>query len=66
MRSTSRPRPLSEEASRITAGDAEKIAEDVRQHAAAQGLSEEAALQKGMEEKSAEFTEKGAEVYLQA
>ena len=43
-----------------------KITEDVRQYAAAQGLSEEAALQKGMEEKSAEFTEKGAEVYLQA
>ncbi|MEI6473379.1 MAG: phosphomethylpyrimidine synthase ThiC, partial [Holophagaceae bacterium] len=32
-----------------------KITEDVRQYAAAQGLSEEAALQKGMEEKSAEF-----------
>ena len=43
-----------------------KITEDVRQYAAAQGLSEEAALQKGMEEKSAEFAEKGAEVYLQA
>jgi len=38
----------------------------VRQYAAAQGLTEEAALQKGMEEKSAEFAEKGAEVYLQA
>ena len=43
-----------------------KITEDVRQYDAAQGLSEEAALQKGMEEKSAEFAEKGAEVYLQA
>ena len=43
-----------------------KITEDVRQYAAAQGLSDEEALQKGMEEKSAEFTEKGAEVYLQA
>ncbi len=43
-----------------------KITEDVRQYAAAQGLSEEAALHKGIEEKSAEFTEKGAEVYLQA
>jgi phosphomethylpyrimidine synthase len=43
-----------------------KITEDVRQYAAAQGLSEEAALQKGMEAKSAEFTEKGSEVYLQA
>jgi phosphomethylpyrimidine synthase len=43
-----------------------KITEDVRQYAAAQGLSEQEALQKGMEEKSQEFAEKGAEVYLQA
>ncbi len=43
-----------------------KITEDVRQYAAAQGLSDEEALRKGMEEKSQEFTEKGAEVYLQA
>ncbi len=43
-----------------------KISEDVRQYAAAQGLSEEEALQKGMEEKSHEFQEKGAEIYLQA
>ncbi|NTW86458.1 MAG: phosphomethylpyrimidine synthase ThiC [Holophagaceae bacterium] len=43
-----------------------KITEDVRQYAAAQGLSEQEALQKGMEAKSAEFAEKGAEVYLQA
>ena len=43
-----------------------KISEDVRQYAAAQGLTEEEALQKGMAEKSQEFQEKGAEIYLQA
>ena len=43
-----------------------KISEDVRQYAAAQGLSDEEALQKGMAEKSQEFQEKGAEIYLQA
>ena len=40
-----------------------KISEDVRQYAAEQGLTEEDALRKGMEEKSKEFVEKGAEVY---
>ena len=43
-----------------------KISEDVRQYAAAQGLSEEEALAKGMEEKSKEFVEAGAEVYTTA
>jgi phosphomethylpyrimidine synthase len=43
-----------------------KISEDVRQYAAAQGLSEAEALQKGMEEKSKEFTTQGGEVYLPA
>jgi len=43
-----------------------KISEDVRQYAAAQNLSEEAALKKGMEEKSKEFKESGAEVYTTA
>ena len=43
-----------------------KISEDVRQYAAQQGLAEEDALAKGMEEKSKEFMEKGAEVYQQA
>ena len=43
-----------------------KISEDVRQYAAAQGLSDEEALQRGMAEKSQEFQEKGAEIYLQA
>jgi phosphomethylpyrimidine synthase len=40
-----------------------KITEDVRKYAAEQGIAEEAALKKGMEEKSKEFVEKGAEVY---
>ena len=43
-----------------------KISEDVRQYAAEQAISEEEALQRGMEEKSREFVEKGAEVYQQA
>ena len=43
-----------------------KITEDVRKYAAEQGIAEEAALQKGMEEKSKEFVAKGAEVYSQA
>ena len=40
-----------------------KITEDVRKYAAEQAISEEEALKKGMEEKSKEFVEKGAEVY---
>ncbi len=40
-----------------------KISEDVRQYAAAQGIAEEEALAKGMEEKSREFAEAGAELY---
>jgi phosphomethylpyrimidine synthase len=40
-----------------------KITEDVRKFAREQGLSEEAALEAGMNEKSREFLEKGAEVY---
>ncbi len=43
-----------------------KITEDVRKYAAEQAISEEEALKKGMEEKSREFTEKGAEVYQPA
>ena len=46
--------------------DGVNISEDVRQYAAAQNLSEEAALKKGMEEKSKEFKESGAEVYTKA
>ena len=40
-----------------------KITEDVRKYAAEQGIAEEEALKRGMEEKAKEFTEKGAEVY---
>ncbi len=43
-----------------------KITEDVRKYAAEQAISEEEALAKGMEEKSREFVEKGAEVYTSA
>jgi len=43
-----------------------KITQDVREYAASQGLKEEEALARGMEEKSREFVEKGAEVYAKA
>jgi phosphomethylpyrimidine synthase len=43
-----------------------KISEDVRKYAATQNLSEEEALKKGMEEKSREFSEQGAELYTKA
>ena len=43
-----------------------KISEDVRKFAAEQGMSTDEALRKGMEEKSREFVEKGAEVYTKA
>jgi phosphomethylpyrimidine synthase len=43
-----------------------KITEDVRKYAAEQGVSEEEALKRGMEEKSKEFVEKGAEVCAKA
>jgi phosphomethylpyrimidine synthase len=43
-----------------------KITEDVRKYAAEQGIAEEEALKKGMEEKSKEFVEQGAEVYTKA
>jgi phosphomethylpyrimidine synthase len=43
-----------------------KITEDVRKYAAEQGIAEEAALKQGMEAKSKEFVEKGAEVYAKA
>ena len=36
-----------------------KIAEDVRKYAPEQGIAEEEALKRGMEEKSREFAEKG-------
>ena len=40
-----------------------KITEDVRKYAAEQGIAEEEALKKGMEQKAKEFVAKGAEVY---
>ncbi|HWX21932.1 MAG TPA: phosphomethylpyrimidine synthase ThiC [Candidatus Binatia bacterium] len=43
-----------------------KITEDVRKYAAEQGLAEQEALKKGMDEKSKEFIEQGAEVYARA
>ncbi len=42
-----------------------KLTEDVRKYAAEQGIAEEEALEKGMEEKSKEFIEKGAQIYSQ-
>jgi len=43
-----------------------KIAEIVRKYAAEQAISEEEALKKGMEEKSKEFAENGADVCAKA
>ena len=43
-----------------------KITQDVRDFAASQGISEQDALKKGMEAKSIEFVQKGAEVYHKA
>ena len=40
-----------------------KITEDVRKYAAEQKLSDEAALQKGLKAKAAEFVEGGNEIY---
>lgn len=47
-------------------GKSSNITEDVRKYAAEQGLAEEDALKAGMEQKSREFTEMGAEVYTKA
>ncbi len=43
-----------------------KITQDVRDYAAAQGVDEQAALAKGMEQKAAEFMKKGAQIYSKA
>ena len=40
-----------------------KITQDVRDYAAAQGVAEQEALQKGMQEKAQEFKQQGAEIY---
>jgi phosphomethylpyrimidine synthase len=43
-----------------------KISQDVRDFAAKEGVSEQEALEKGMEVKSIEFVKKGAEIYSKA
>lgn len=43
-----------------------KRTEDLRKYAAEQGIAEEEAVKRGMEEKSKEFVEKGAEIYAKA
>ena len=43
-----------------------KITQDVRDYAAAQGVDEQAALEKGMEQKAVEFVKKGAQIYSKA
>ncbi|HUO43460.1 MAG TPA: phosphomethylpyrimidine synthase ThiC [Burkholderiales bacterium] len=43
-----------------------KITQDVRDYAAREGVSEQEALQKGMEGKAVEFVQQGAEVYRKA
>ena len=40
-----------------------KITEDVRKYAAEQGLSEDEAMEKGLQEKSREFVQTGAQIY---
>ena len=40
-----------------------KISEEVREYAAKEGLTDEEAIEKGMEEKAQEFAEKGSEIY---
>ena len=42
-----------------------KITQDVRDYASKHGITDQEAIVKGMEEKSKEFNEKGAEVYLE-
>ena len=43
-----------------------KITEDVRKYAAEQGVAEEDALKRGLEQKATEFNEAGAEIYSKA
>ncbi|MEO6022267.1 MAG: phosphomethylpyrimidine synthase ThiC [Burkholderiales bacterium] len=43
-----------------------KITQDVRDYAAKQGVDEQQALKKGMEEKAVEFVKQGAEIYRRA
>jgi hypothetical protein len=48
---------------RMSGSERVKITEDVRKFAAEQGLAEAEALVKGLADKSAEFADKGSEVY---
>jgi phosphomethylpyrimidine synthase len=41
-----------------------KITEDVRKYAAEQGVTEQQALEKGLQDKSQEFAAKGSDVYI--
>jgi phosphomethylpyrimidine synthase len=43
-----------------------KITQDVRDYAASQGVTDDEALKKGMQEKAREFVEQGAEIYRKA
>jgi len=43
-----------------------KITQDVRDYAKEHGLTEADALEKGMEEKSKEFSDAGGEIYIPA
>jgi phosphomethylpyrimidine synthase len=43
-----------------------KITQDVRAYALAQGISEDEALARGMQDKAVEFVRKGAEIYTKA
>ena len=43
-----------------------KITEDVRKFAGQQQITEEQALQAGLEQKAREFVEKGSELYAKA
>jgi phosphomethylpyrimidine synthase len=43
-----------------------KITQDVRDYATAQGVSENEALEKGMQEKAVEFVKTGAKLYQKA
>jgi len=43
-----------------------KITQDVRDYAAAQGVDEQAALAKGMEQKAVEFVKQGGQIYSKA
>jgi phosphomethylpyrimidine synthase len=40
-----------------------RITEDVRKYAAEEGITEEAAIEKGLQQKATEFNKAGAEIY---